>query len=134
MLWRPAYKPRVLRGTSLPSPVEGPFVGAFDLRAQSELGIWLRLFDEAEISAPILLTQPEWTAAQRRMGSAVFPPSRQGQVVWNEDPSGHWADLVQPDRPERSFAGIGVDGTASIFVIGPPTEEVWEEFLERLPR
>lgn len=125
MLWRTSYEPRVLRDAEAPSG-EGLLLGAFDVRAQSEIGVWTRLFDEAGLDYRIRLFRDEWTEKERRTVDAVFPPSVRARIELATERG--WAETVAPDRPERTFAALIQEGRAKMLVIGPPTEEVWEEF------
>jgi len=56
------------------------------------------------------------------------PPSRLSRFLRLDE---FWRSAVRQDRPERSFCAFVRDGVAVRTVVGPPTEEVWEEF-ERL--
>jgi hypothetical protein len=41
-------------------------------------------------------------------------------------------NLIRPDRPERSFAGILRDGAFDMLMVGIPTEEAWDRFMQKL--
>lgn len=144
MLWRPAYEPRELTQVELPPlagrTLEGApwalvpgavLLGAFDARAQSELGVWRRLFQsEAIVPAVVFFSsRPERT---RRDLLALVPPTQHGATAVAEDSERRWEALIQPDRPERSFAAIAREGKSPLVTIGTPTEEAWDRFLEAL--
>jgi len=135
MLWRNAYSPRVLDGDVFPTlSVDCDLVaGGFDLRAQGEIGIWVRLFQSGDIRKRfrILLIAPAWNDASRNLAEAVFPRSLHAHLQFVEDPGEAWREALEPDRPERSFAAVVSDGAVLLGVVGPPTEEVWDQFLAR---
>jgi hypothetical protein len=108
-------------------------VGGFDLRAQAEFGIWWRLLESAGLAdrSVIYLFSAEWTDKDLRLARAVLPRSLHDRLRLVADEAGAWRDLIEPDRPERSFAAIVRGPEAELLVIGPPTEDVWERF-ERL--
>jgi hypothetical protein len=64
---------------------------------------------------------------------AVLPPSVFARTTVSE-PVADWRNLIHPDRPERSFAVLENGSTIEMLVVGPPTEDVWEEFENRLKR
>lgn len=135
MLWRESYRPRVFEGQALPDGVgDGILIGAFDLLAQREIGIWLRLIAEAfpALRPDVLLISPTWSAKQRKVAAATFPPSLLGSLRFLEDPEEQWRAAIQPDRPERSFAAIVREGVADLLMVGVPTEEAWDDFRDRL--
>jgi hypothetical protein len=131
MLWREPYRPQVLEEVSLPSsPASSRIIlGAFDLRAQREIGVWLRLLTEAGLAGAtqIVLFGP---ASMFAAAEAVFPPSLHNQMVHVEDLEGDWRRLLKPENSERSFAMVLDGALAKILVIGTPTEEVWDEFQD----
>lgn len=128
LLWRSAYEPRVLEGVSVPAE-DGVLLGAFDFRAQAELGIWWRLLESAGLISQtrIRIFSSSWQAADQKTLEAVFPRSWQAQIELVTDDQ-FWTQLIQPDRPERAFAARIKGGMAEMLVIGTPTEEVWERF------
>jgi len=126
VLWRTPYKPRVLERSSVPGLPDGICLGIFDARAQSELGIWLRLFESAGIDRSTHIVAVG--LKDRRKVETVLPPSRHGQLLLLADEEKTISNLINPDRPERSFAAIVRHGFAPLLVVGAPTEEVWERF------
>ncbi len=133
MRWRDAYEPIVAHDIPRPALIpddisRSAWLGGFDLRCISELGVWLRLFEDAGYQPNIRFfldsSQPLDT---------VLPPSVFARTTVSE-PVADWRNLIQPDRPERSFAVLGNGTTIEMLVVGPPTEDVWEEFENRLKR
>lgn len=146
MLWRPTYENRELTSAVCPAVIgtrlsgeiltcsfEGVLIGGFDLRAFAEIGIWRRLVTEAnsEVVWLVLYQLPEpgiQAVAQLR---AMTPKSQWGSVALNEV-TNDWIELIQPDRPERSFAGIVQAGKFKTLMVGIPTEDSWERFRQDL--
>lgn len=133
MRWRDAYQPIVAHDITCPTltPPENSrlaWLGGFDLRCISELGVWLRLFEDAGYQPGIRL----FLDASQPL-EAVLPPSVFARTMVS-GPIADWRQLIQPDRPERSFAVLGDGSTIEMLVVGPPTEDVWEEFENRLKR
>ncbi|CAN5463008.1 hypothetical protein BH11ARM2_BH11ARM2_18110 [soil metagenome] len=115
-----AYQPRVDRDVSVPPLPDGVYLGGFSPLAQSELGVWRRLFQSEGWGFSLLLFGAGW--------EAVLPASLLGlRFEGASEPL--WLGRISPDRPERSFAVVVRGGRARILVVGPPTEEVWEEVL-----
>lgn len=143
MIWREAYRTRSLGPVALPPlsmldldgkavAFEQPalIIGAFDPRAHREVELWSRLiggsFPGYDPSFRLYLGGTD--TRRREALAAIHPPSRHRQVRLAEDPDGAWRSLIEPDRPERSFGLIAVDGRSHRLMVGPPTEEAWEEF------
>ena len=127
MLWREAYRPRLIEDALLPgAPSTGIVLGGFDLRAQAELGIWWRLLETASLltAARLVLILPE----EDEIVTKVLPRSWAANLSVVRNGGEAWRALIQPDRPERSFAAITRGGMAPLVVVGPPTEDVWERF------
>jgi hypothetical protein len=144
MLWRPAYETRELSPVECPSviarflsgeefspPDQCVLLGAFDPKAQAELGVWRRLITEAIPSTPILTLFFLEDLKMEPSLRAMTPKSTWSAVALST-PSNDWIELIQPDRPERSFAGVLQDGIFQVLMVGPPTEEAWDRFLKAL--
>jgi len=144
MLWRAGYDTRELPPTPFPELVATSLVGSpidfslpcvlsggFDPRAQMELGVWDRLLHEIELAIPhctvFLLERPIEKAEASII--AMTPRSRWATVglAACTEP---WQELIQPDRPSRSFAGILVYGMLHPLMVGLPTEEAWDRFRQ----
>jgi len=120
VLWRAAYEPQVLGPFPVPT-FDGVLVGGFDVLSLSEMEIWMRLLESSGIDWRFGLVG-DWDV------SDLVRPSRLSRCMRLEE---FWRSAVSPDRVERSFCAFVRDGVAVRTVVGPPTEEVWEEF-ERL--
>ncbi len=141
MLWRTPYETPAAEAVGLPT-LAGDFlsgeswillddfvlVGAFDLRGLSEVGIWLRLLDDAGVGAVVAFFESEWVAADRSALEVSVPYSQHGHTLMATDPKGEWLDLISPDKPERAFAAVVKGHAATVLMAGPPTEEAWDEF------
>ncbi|RYG49262.1 hypothetical protein EON79_01890 [bacterium] len=120
-----AYVPRVERDTSVPPVPDGFYLGGFSPLAQSELGVWRRLMASRAAPYSLLLFGPGW--------DAVLPASLLAlRFEGASEPL--WLGRIAPDRPERSFCVVVREGVAKILVIGPPTEDVWEEVEKAIGR
>ena len=134
MLWREPYRPRVEIDIVVPELTGNASVilGAFDLRAQRELGVWQRLLHEADLTKEyrlLLISSPD-APISRGDAESAFPPSLHSRVDLVADRGRAWRSLVAPDCPERAFAAILAGRLARVLVVGSPTEEVWESFCE----
>lgn len=129
-----AYVPRIVRGP-LPEPPTGvslegsPFapggiwIGGFAALALTEIEVWRRLIRSEGHEAPVALFEVDPSTLRD-----ALPPSRHAST-FVLDESAAWRELIAPDRPTRSFAVA-----PGLVMIGPPTEEAWEEFSGRLAR
>ena len=104
-------------------------LGGFDLRAQAEIGVWRRLVQQSAsvISCVTIYFLDRSDASGREALEAMTPLSQWSTTAVAESTS-HWLELIQPDRPERSFAGLIRDTTIDPLMIGMPTEEAWDRF------
>jgi len=146
VVWRTSYQTRELDPTPTPALVAEALngdiyqardrellVGGFDLRAQSEIGVWNRIFDE-ELPCVRCWTvffldslTPKVAANLR----AMIPRSKHDKTLVCTQPES-WASIIQPDRPERSFGTLITEGVADPLMVGIPTEEALDRFLEKL--
>ncbi len=146
MLWRQGYSTREMEPAVAPPVVgnllQGPkidgassyvLLGGFDLSAFSELAIWRKLVEEAAPSELCLtlyfLDSP--TLKVHSNALAVTPVSLR-HLVGIAEHAEEWRQLIQPDRPSRSFGAILRDGVLDPLMVGVPTEESWERFRNRL--
>lgn len=129
----PPFRATTLDGILIDETFAGILMGGFDPRAQSELGIWRRLLEEADLGVDCLTVLileslgPKAEAAVRAM-----VPQSQWHGFAIARCTDEWIDLIQPDRPERSFAAMIRGGILNPLMIGIPTEEAWDRFKERL--
>jgi hypothetical protein len=130
VLWRPGYQPRVTTLSQKPTlrirlldgseAVDAPvLIGGFAPTSLLEQEVWRRLVESANLAQDCI--QAVFGAEPSSLVPLV-PRSRWGRTGACADTS-EWEALVQPDHPGRSFAVSG-----PMMVVGPPTEEVWEEF------
>jgi hypothetical protein len=90
-------------------------------KAINEAHIWSRLFREDALSLSFRvffhpasmqeLVPPSWLSATSFDSNAQI-----------------WLDLVKPDSEQRAFAVVTDGEWIKMLVVGPPTEEAWEEF------
>ena len=134
MLWRQSYTTRILR--DLPCPDEAPqgpevWIGGFDFAAIADQGVWWKLFQSdfpGDLRIKRIFFVDEITSEGEQLAKSLVPRSEAEQVRLVVDTKHHWRDLVLPDNAERGFAIMFDNGAIPIVMIGPPTEDAWEEF------
>ena len=146
MLWRAAYNTwepapapipemigRNLHGQLLNLDGQVVLCGGFDLRASAELGVWRRLLQS--LDTPIKLWTiyllPDQTSSDEAALASMTPKSLWSNTYLARSTS-EWSELIQPDRPERSFAALAMNGVLDPLMIGLPTEEAWYRFQSAL--
>lgn len=138
MLWRPAYQTLVARDLILPPIPFGSdiqiLIGAFGFHAMREMSLWRRLV-EADAS------HTHWAQAfffshpgsrEAEVLDSMVPASQRDRTFIGTDIEEAWRNLVQPDRPEQSFAAVISGNQAKIMMKGIPTEDAWDAFLKEL--
>jgi hypothetical protein len=123
----PAAAGQTLSGKPWNFGGNGVLLGAFSLLAQSELGVWMRLLDDAKIPFSVLLIAPDW-AARRNDAILTFPPSQRDRVILVTDVGNKWSTLINADSLDRAFAAFVEKGTAQPLMVGAPTEDAWDRF------
>jgi hypothetical protein len=147
VLWREPYQTRISGNHLIPElddidSIRGGrnvsstavWIGGFGFNAISDQGVWWRLFQEAFPGDPCVFRAfilPKWTTKKRMEAISVVPPSEHVSSLLISDPDYHWEKLVDPDKPERGFTAIVLPGTVDLLMVGPPTEEAWDQFRER---
>lgn len=113
MIWRRRYDTIVQRDLDIDA-TDGVAVGVTSFESLSEAGVWFRLMDQAGLDfrfEPIGVDLVEL--------EALVPPSISRRFA---EPA---AVAVEANR---SFAYIARGGRIALLMIGPPTEDAWEEF------
>lgn len=113
MIWRRRYDTIVQRVLDIPAN-DGVAIGATSLEALTEAGVWFRLMDQAGLNyrfEPIGLAESDL--------ESLVPPSI--AVRLSPPPS------LSVDE-DRSFAYVAKGGRIALLMVGPPTEDAWEEF------
>ncbi|MDR3692533.1 MAG: hypothetical protein P4L46_24340 [Fimbriimonas sp.] len=143
--------PAAIKGITGISLAEMPFslgssdlvFGGFDLAAVRELIIWRRLFDRnPSLEACLGAGHPApfgWTilflSGQDKVSvptlKAMTAPSAWSTTIIADD-NGPLRDLIQVDRPDRSFGTLVVSGIADPLMVGLPTEEALQTFLDAI--
>jgi hypothetical protein len=145
MLWKQPYETKILRDLVCPvasiislngNPIvhsRQVWIAGFGFSATTDQGVWSRLFqsdfpqDDAIYKVFILDRKIEH--GDFDIASSLYPPSQRAQCQLVEDNNNAWFNLVNPDSSERGFAAIlEDDGRIPLLMIGPPTEDAWEEF------
>ncbi len=121
MLWRESYRPEVRRNLTTTSFLHEslPFIGSVSLEASREVEIWWRLFEE-DFPGEVVEVVPE---SSRDAVFALRAPSRHPRIRFDSE-----AVQILGEIPrQRAFCAIVLNGIAELVVVGPPTEDVWEE-------
>lgn len=143
MLWRERYDTRVLYDLDTES-ISGIALtgerqtlsrgtialGGFSPEAFMGMGVWLRLIQDEYGIDPLRLVffGEDWTDEEREDLEYVVPKSLHAQTILTVNKSASWRDLVQPDHAGRSFAALIAESGIRCLMIGPPTEERWDEY------
>ena len=121
MLWRESYKPEIRRDV-VETPFDGetfPLIGSSSLLAGREVEVWWRLFEE-DFPGAVFEVLPDNLASEVM---AVRAPSRQPRIRFDS----RLIAQVEGLADERAFCLLVHEGVAKLTIIGPPTEEVWDE-------
>ena len=110
-------------------------LGGFDLRAQAEIGTWRKLIEGLEGETTLLTIYLIDVVKPADLDSlrAMTPKSRWVSTLISST-NEVWRDMIQPDCPQRSFAGRLQNGVIHPLMIGPPTEDAWDDFSEAINR
>ncbi len=143
MLWRERYDTRVLHDVEAP-PIAGVTLdsqseilssgiialGTFSPEGYMGMGVWLRLIEAEYGLDPLRLVffDEGWSAEEREEIGYVVPKSLQKQTLICSVGGAFWRETVQPDHPGRAFAALISNSGVRCLMIGPPTEERWDEF------
>jgi len=102
------------------------WVGGYGLLALPELEIWRRLFLADGLALPVrVLIQSIWTATDLELATAMVAPSQASELRF-------LAGEIGPEIPrDRIFAWHPATGT---LMLGPPTEDAWEQLRAELGR
>ncbi len=143
MLWRESYSPVIRRNLTCPATqsvaLDGlvskssceVWIGGFGFLAAADQGVWWRLFqsdfrNDGRVKRVYILESADPGEVQTAL--SLIPRSEVHRCLLVEDPNHFWSDLIEPDNPARGFTAIIENGSIPLLVVGPPTEEVWEEF------
>ena len=142
MVWRQPYETRILRHAACPAtPVmnlEGEAqqlpevcIASFGFSAINDQNLWWKLFQSDFPNDPKVrrvFIFDTVAVEDIKMASSFIPPSESYRCFVIEDPYRVWADLVQPEKEHHAFAAIIENGIIPLMMVGPPTEDAWEEF------
>ena len=143
MLWKQSYRTRILRDLGCPdagvtnldgspnSEERQVWIAGFGFDAIADQGVWWRLFQsefprDENVKKAFIFDKVLPSTAESAL--AMIPKSEGCQCLLVEDPLGAWKSLVTPDADSRGFAGILERDRIALMMIGPPTEDAWEEF------
>ncbi|ARU39767.1 hypothetical protein CCB80_00850 [Armatimonadetes bacterium Uphvl-Ar1] len=112
MLWRKGYSTKRVDGFVVLAPPTAPVVVGFsDVSQVTDGELWMKLLDKD-------FPELEWRILSFGVDLAdVLPGSRLRRVI----------EVAEDWGIEREFC-LCVD--AGVLMVGPPTEDAWEEFVE----
>jgi hypothetical protein len=143
MVWKEPYVTKVLRDLSCPATMvmclDGTrtthdsqvWVGGFGFGSTADQGVWWRLVqadfpgDGRVYKAFVLASVGK---AETESALSMVPQSESGRCLLVQDSNSLWAEMVCPLGDCRGFAAIIENSKVSLLMVGPPTEEAWEEF------
>lgn len=136
MLWREGYAPKfrpdavapVLTGTTLAGEADswtGPTIAVTSLGALATVGLWTRLFRSEALPFRVAGIGP--SARELR---DFFPPSDRSWVVIPVDPE-EWRAFLPESAAETTVAVVRC-GLPGFLLVGPPTEDAWERFVNEI--
>ncbi len=135
MLWRTSYETTeieatTLEGLPLPEVGEGTFAAviSFSPRHFQQREVWRRLF-EAELAIPYFVGVIGSADDLEQLQSST-PRSQHERLIRIEDAQGAWLSLLGEENKESAFAFVQREGTLVVLMVGPPTEEAWDRFLD----
>lgn len=124
-----------MREVAFPSDLEfAAVIGGLSVASDVARQVWSRLVQSdfgADARYGEVVFRPFWTPEERLELEAITPPSRLFRTRLLEDPGGTWRSFIEPDSDSQAFALIAPLG---LLMVGPPTEEAWEEFANGLRR
>jgi hypothetical protein len=135
MLWRPNNPSEVRRDILMPAGTpQGVIVGAFSPLDLREVGVWRTLIRGTlgQSVVPIVLIATRWTSRERREMLSGFPPSEHAHLDFREDPDECWKASVRPTRGEQTFGAWVEGGVARLLMLGPPTDDEWDRFVDEV--
>ncbi len=123
-----------MRDLPCPSPTtQGPevWICGFGFAAIADQGIWWKLFQSdfpGDLRTKRIFFVEQVTAEAEQLAMSLVPRSEADQVQLYDDTDHQWRNIIQPDSEQRGFAVMIDNGRISIIMVGPPTEDAWEEF------
>jgi hypothetical protein len=138
MIWRESYTTRILVDPNVPvlSSVgggEGPAIIAASFATHSiiEQGVWWRLFqsDFRSFSSRFLVfVQENDEKLDKEEIDAIVAVSDHEKIRYVEDLDQNLRRLCGTAEKTRGFAAIVTQNSVPLIMIGPPTEDAWEQF------
>ncbi len=129
MIWRSGYATRRMVDVPVDLDKSGVFLVAFTPLAHTELGIWMRLLDDAFGPESYRICWITGGASKlERDVRAMFPPSVLKKTDFLASSVSSWTEKFEVEDQKRVIALVCVDKLATLAMIGPPTEEAWDDF------
>ncbi|MDI9638850.1 hypothetical protein QPK87_28425 [Kamptonema cortianum] len=126
MLWRDAYSTEILPGVELPLEDElrehSVILGLSAWHSLPDLEIWLKLISKCQPPVKRLAVVTHLSEQEFNDGIELFVKRSQASVFKRSD--------VSPDWSKGKIYAYAA--SARLLMIGPPTEDAWEEFEQAL--
>lgn len=141
-MFRQPYVTTIVRDVALPatllSTLDGAelrdetqvWIGGFGVDFLGEQTVWWRLFQSDFPGDKRVVKTFIYPAVSTRNIETILDataPSEHSRCCLIEDPNAFWNELIVP---RRGFAAIIEAGKIPLLMIGPPTEDAWEEFSD----
>jgi hypothetical protein len=143
MLWKESYRTKIIRDLKCPEsqivtlagvPYESSiqvWIAGFGFECLTEQSVWWRLFEsdfagDQRVRKMFILDLVNKQVMNEVQ--ALVAPSEFSRISFIEDQRQVWTELIKPDTQHRGFAAIFENGQLPLVMIGPPTEDAWEEF------
>ena len=99
-------------------------IGSYSLQASREVEVWWRLFEEdfAGDVTELLISETSLESAVE----ALRPTSRHSRIRFSQSVE-PWQQATGNLEVTRAFCALASEGQSQLIVIGPPTEEVWDQ-------
>ena len=126
MLWRHAYSTEILPGVELPLDdnlhEHAVILGLSAWHSLPDLEIWLKLIGKCQPPVNKLVVITHLSEQEFNVGIDSFVKRSQASVFKRSDVSSDWS--------KGKIYAYAV--SARLLMIGPPTEDAWEEFEQSL--
>ncbi len=124
MLWRTSYSTETLVDQEIDWENDGVFLFAPGPYIHAELGIWMKLLSEAYPDQD--LYRIIWRKSVESTVAEMFPRSEMKKMVFVE--------TFPEFGTDRLVSAVVQGSKALVLMVGPATEEAWDEFREAISR
>jgi len=107
------------------------WVAGFAFSAMADQGVWWRLFQSDFVNDQRVVKVFICShVGKNELDTALslVPPSEASRAYLVSDLNAVWRKAIRPEDEGQGFTAIIENGKIPLAMIGPPTEEAWEEF------